>query len=145
MNLRKSSKSWYEQLQSGISNMTCSITTPVLWKSTRSALIWAGLAKEIVVQSLSRVWLCDPMDCLTASSPFLHYLLEEMGAPFLPSSQSGGMVLSLEGQTVSISHPSFPSSPSSISSVRPLTRGLGCPDAIQKVYLGCGRPWIPGP
>ena len=88
----------------------------------------------------SRLTLCDPIDCSTPGSSFLHYLLEEMGAPFLPSSQSGGMVLSLEGQTVSISHPSFPSSPSSISSVRPLTRGLGCPDAIQKVYLGCGRP-----
>ena len=140
MNLRKSSKSWYEQLQSGISNMTCSITTPVLRNSTPSALIWAGLAEETVAQSLSRVWLCDPVHCSTASFPFLHYLLEEMGAPFLPSSQSGGTVLSLEGQAASISHPSFPTSPSSISSLRPLTRGLGCPDAIQKVCLRCGIP-----
>ena len=30
----------------------------------------------IVVQSLSHVWLCDPMDCSTSGFPVLHHLLE---------------------------------------------------------------------
>ena len=30
----------------------------------------------IVVQSLSRVWLCNPMDCSTPGFPVLHYLPE---------------------------------------------------------------------
>ena len=30
----------------------------------------------VVVQLLSRVWLCDPMDCSTPGSPVLHYLWE---------------------------------------------------------------------
>ena len=30
----------------------------------------------IVVQLLSRVWLCDPVDCSTPGFPVLHYLLE---------------------------------------------------------------------
>ena len=30
----------------------------------------------VVVQSLSRVWLCDPMDCSTPGSSILQYLLE---------------------------------------------------------------------
>ena len=29
-----------------------------------------------IVQFLSHVWLCDPMDCSTPGSPVLHYLLE---------------------------------------------------------------------
>ena len=29
-----------------------------------------------VIQSLSRVWLCNPMDCSTPGFPVLHYLLE---------------------------------------------------------------------
>ena len=31
---------------------------------------------QIVVQSPSCVWLCDPMDCSTPGFPVLHYLLE---------------------------------------------------------------------
>ena len=30
----------------------------------------------VIVQSLSRVWLCDPMDCSMPGSPVLHHLLE---------------------------------------------------------------------
>ena len=30
----------------------------------------------VVVQSLSRVWLCDPLDCSIPGLPVLHYLLE---------------------------------------------------------------------
>ena len=32
--------------------------------------------KGIVVQSLSRVWLCNPMDCSTQGFPVLHHLPE---------------------------------------------------------------------
>ena len=34
------------------------------------------LSVLVVVQSLSRVWLCDPMDCSTPGFPVLHHLLE---------------------------------------------------------------------
>ena len=33
-------------------------------------------SKILVVQSLSRVWLCSPMDCSTPDFPVLHYLPE---------------------------------------------------------------------
>ena len=39
----------------------------VLFKNTFSV---------VVVQSLSPVWLCDPLDCSISGSPVLHYLLE---------------------------------------------------------------------
>ena len=37
---------------------------------------WILHFKFLVVQSLSHIQLCDPMDCSTAGFPLLHYLLE---------------------------------------------------------------------
>ena len=45
--------------------------------SSSSYLFKEGVTQfVVVVQSLSRVWLCDPMDCRTPGFPILHYLLE---------------------------------------------------------------------
>ena len=41
-----------------------------------SCSVFLGLSHVFVVQSLSHVWLCDPMDCSLAGSSALHYLLE---------------------------------------------------------------------
>ena len=40
---------------------------------------------HFVVQLLSRVWLCDPMDCSTPRFPALRYLLEFAHAHFMES------------------------------------------------------------
>ena len=49
---------------------------PGLWLghvlSTCESRLWV----HFVVQSLSRVWLCDPMDCSSPGFPVLHHLLE---------------------------------------------------------------------
>ena len=37
---------------------------------------WVLISIIIIVQSLSHVWLCDPVDCSMKGFPVLHYLLE---------------------------------------------------------------------
>ena len=56
-----------------------SFSSLCLQKKSHPAKIRPGPIQDlvaIVVQSLSRVWLCDPVDCSTPSFPVLHYLLE---------------------------------------------------------------------
>ena len=62
---------------------TCQKSASVSWP-----IIWAPIAENsgtcilengfivLAVQSLSRVWLCDSMDCSMLGFPVLHYLLE---------------------------------------------------------------------
>ena len=48
-----------------------------LWSSrAKQDLYYTGLAVTADVQPLSRVRLCDPMDCSTPGFPILHHLLE---------------------------------------------------------------------
>ena len=70
-----------------------SIVVVPIYIPTNSAFV-------MVVQLLSRVWLCDPLDCSTPSFPVLHCLLEfaQIRLPWV-------------GDAIQPSHPLLPPSP----------------------------------
>ena len=70
---------WFTQGSVGLELLEFSLTlTPLLeraWPGHKRRNPERGAVSQSV-QSLSRVQLCDPMDCSTPGFPVLHYLLE---------------------------------------------------------------------
>ena len=56
--------------------MATLITIAKDWKQTTQPSNGKDINCVVVVQSLSHVWLCIPMNCSTQGFPVLHYLLE---------------------------------------------------------------------
>ena len=77
----------------------------------------------VVVQLLSPVWLCDPMDCSTPGFPVLHYLLE--------FAQTHVHWVS---DAIQPSHLSFPSPPAlNLPQHQGLFQWIGCLHQVSKV------------
>ena len=78
----------------------------------------------VVVQSLSHVWLCDPMDCRTPGFPVLHYL-----------SEFAQTHVSWVEDAMQPSHPLSSSSPPAFdpSQYQSLFQWVGCLNQVPKV------------
>ena len=64
------------QHNSSSSGRTRPIISLKMSPTSQKRILLNRVLQNFVVQSLSCVWLCDPMDCSTPGFPVLHYLLE---------------------------------------------------------------------